>query len=179
MSIRSLAVYCGSQPGARPAYAAAALEFGQLLAQRGIELVYGAGSTGIMGVVANAVLDAGGEVMGVIPRNLFVPEIVHTEVTTFVEAGSMHERKAAMFERADACVALPGGFGTMDELFEVLTWAQIGLHSKPVGLLDVEGYWQPLLRLVEHAVAEGFVRPAHGSLLVVEQDPVRLLERLG
>jgi uncharacterized protein (TIGR00730 family) len=176
--LRRVCVFSGSSFGARPAYERAARVLGEALVARGIGLVYGGGSVGLMGVVADAVLAVGGEVIGVIPRALATKELVHQGLADLRVVGSMHERKALMTELAGGFVALPGGFGTFDELFEAITWAQLGLHDAPIGLLDVEGYFAPLLALVEHATEERFVRPEHRALVVSETDPVRLLERL-
>jgi hypothetical protein len=151
-----LCVFCGSRFGSRPVYEAAARTLGQTLARQRIGLVYGGASVGIMGALADAALAAGGEVIGVIPRGVFTREIAHAGLTKLHVVGSMHERKALMAEQSDAFLAMPGGLGTYDELFEILTWRQIGLHRKPVGLLDVEGYFGPLRSVLDHAVSEGF-----------------------
>jgi uncharacterized protein (TIGR00730 family) len=176
--LRRLCVYCGSSPGARPAYAEAAHALGTLLAHEGIGLVTGGGRVGLMGVVADAVLAAGGEATGVIPQALMDREVGHEGLTALHVVGSMHERKALMAHLADAFVALPGGLGTLEEIAEMLTWAQLGLHPKPCGLLDVAGYYAPLVRFFDHATAERFVRPEHRALLAVESDPAQLLGRL-
>lgn len=152
----SVCVYCGSRPGARPAYASAARETGAMLATRGWRLVYGAGDVGIMGEVARAAQTAGGTTFGVIPVHLFNREVGKRDLSTFIVTENMHERKKVMFMNSDAIVVLPGGAGTLDEFYEVLTWRQIGLHEKPIVLLDTEGYWQPLLALNAHVVAQGF-----------------------
>jgi uncharacterized protein (TIGR00730 family) len=156
--LRSICVFCGSSLGARPEYAAAAGAFGRLLAKRGIRIVYGAGHVGMMGVLADAALSAGGEVIGVIPQMLVDRELAHRGVTDLRIVGSMHERKALMAELCDAFVALPGGLGTYEELCEVLTWGQLGIHQKPCGCLNVLGYFDPLARMLDHAVKEGFLR---------------------
>ncbi len=179
MTMRRVCVFCGSATGARPAYRRAAARLGVELARRGLGLVYGGGSVGLMGVAADAALAAGGEVTGVIPRGLARKELAHAGLTHLRVVSSMHARKAAMADLADAFVALPGGLGTLEELSEVLTWAQLGLHAKPCALLDVAGYWRPLIRLLDHAVEERFVRPEHRRLLLVERSPGRLLDRLG
>ncbi|MEA2454312.1 MAG: hypothetical protein QOI45_574 [Thermoleophilaceae bacterium] len=171
-------VFCGSSPGARPAYAEATAELGRLLAADGIGLVYGGGAVGLMGVLADSVLAAGGEAIGVIPQALVDREIGHSGLTELRVVGSMHERKALMAELADAFVALPGGLGTLEELFEVYTWAQLGLHRKPCGLLDVEHYYAGIVEFLEHAVREGFVREEHRAMLMVDRDPRALIERL-
>ena len=176
--LKRVCVFCGSSPGERAGYAAAAREMGRLLAERGIGLVYGGGKVGLMGVVADAVLAGGGEVIGVIPEALMAREVGHGGVTELRVVGSMHERKATMADLSDAFVALPGGFGTWEEYCEVLTWAQLGLHPKPCGLLNVEGYYTPFLALMDHAVAEGFVRPQHRALVLEAVEPARMLELL-
>ncbi|MEA2402999.1 MAG: hypothetical protein QOK00_3402 [Thermoleophilaceae bacterium] len=171
-------VFCGSSPGARPAYAEATAELGRLLAADGIGLVYGGGAVGLMGVLADSVLAAGGEAIGVIPQALVDREIGHSGLTELRVVGSMHERKALMAELADAFVALPGGLGTLEELFEVYTWAQLGLHQKPCALLNVEGYYDGVVEFLSHAVAERFLRDETRELLMVESDAGTLLERL-
>lgn len=171
-------MFCGSNFGARPAYREAAEEFGALLAGRGLDLVYGGARVGLMGAVADAALAAGGEVIGVIPQSLVALEVAHEGLADLRVVDGMHERKARMAELADAFVALPGGLGTFEEFFEILTWAQLGLHPKPCGLLNVAGFFDPLLALVEHAVAERFVRPEHRHLIVDAADPENLLDRL-
>jgi len=177
-SLRSVCVFCGSSIGSRPEYAVAAAAVGRLLAERGIRVVYGAGNIGLMGVVADAALTAGGEVIGVIPQMLVDKELAHGRLAELRIVGSMHERKALMAELSDAFLALPGGLGTYEELFEVLTWAQLGIHHKPCGCLNVAGYFDPLDSLLDHAVSEGFVRPQHRRLLVSSSDPVELLALL-
>jgi uncharacterized protein (TIGR00730 family) len=176
--LRRICVFCGSSPGARPAYSEAAAELGGLLAAEGIGLVYGGASVGLMGVLSGAVLDAGGEVIGVIPQALVDREIGNTRVDDLRVVGSMHERKAQMAELADAFVALPGGLGTLEELAEIYTWSQLGLHSKPLGVLDVEGYFGGLVAFLDHAVGEGFVSAENRARLMVEREPSALLERL-
>jgi uncharacterized protein (TIGR00730 family) len=175
--IRRLCVYAGSNPGSHPDYAAAAERFARLLAERGIGLVYGGGGVGLMGVLADTVLAAGGEAIGVIPQALMDREIGHPDLTELRVVGSMHERKALMAELADGFVAVPGGIGTLEELIEVYTWSQLGLHRKPMGVLDVRGYYAPLAALLDNAVQEGFLRPAHRSALLFAGDPAELLER--
>ena len=164
--MRAVGVYCGSSPGTDPAYAETARQVGALLAGLGLGLVYGGGSVGLMGEVADAVLRAGGRVTGVIPRGLFKAEVAHPGLTELIEVTSMHERKMGMFERADAFVALPGGLGTVEELTELTTWAQLRLHSKPIFTLDVNGFWQPFHRLLRHFVEEGFMKAANLELIV-------------
>jgi uncharacterized protein (TIGR00730 family) len=173
-----MCVFCGSSSGSRPAYAEAARALGEALARRGLGLVTGGGRVGLMGVITDAAMGAGGEVIGVIPEALAAKEVAHAGLTELRVVGSMHERKAIMAELSDGFVALPGGFGTLEEFFEVLTWAQLGLHPKPCALLNVAGYYDPLLSLLDHAVAEGFVKPIHRALVLVEAEPERLLERV-
>jgi len=162
-----------------PEYAAAARAFGAAAAARGVGLVYGGGRVGLMGALADGALAAGGEVIGVIPQELVERELAHAGLTELHVVASLHERKALMAELSDAFVALPGGFGTLDELMEQLTWSQLGLHAKPVGLLDVEEYWRPLIALARHATEEGFVREADLAAIAVGGDPEGLLDRLG
>jgi hypothetical protein len=168
---RAVCVYCGSSLGARPEYADAARRVGTALGRRGVGLVYGGGRTGLMGVVADAVLAAGGRVVGVIPGHLAGPERAHGGLTELHVVDGMHERKALMARLASGFLALPGGVGTYEEFFEILTWAALGLHAKPIGLLNVAGFFDPLLRLLDHAVAERFVRPRHLGLVHVSDDP--------
>ena len=178
MAFARVCVYCGSSPGARPAYAAAAREVGERLVARGIGLVYGGGSVGLMGAVADAVLAAGGEVVGVLPEALDRREVGHHALSELRVVGSMHERKALMAELADAFVALPGGVGTLEELAEAATWTQLGLHGKPVGLLDVDGYWAALEAWLDHATAERFVRPEHRGIVLRDTAIDPLLDRM-
>lgn len=178
MALQRVCVFCGSSPGARPVYRQAAAALGAAVARRGLGLVYGGGHTGLMGTVADAALAAGGRVVGVIPRGLQVREVAHRALTELRVVGSMHERKAAMAAHADAFVAMPGGMGTLEETAEALTWSQLGIHRKPVGLLDVAGYFGPLVAFLDHAVAEGFLRPEHRALCLVEREPAALLDRL-
>ena len=154
--IKRLCVYCGSSPGVDPSYRTAAAQLGTLLAQSSVELIYGGGRVGLMGVLADAALAAGGRVTGVIPRHLHDREVAHPGVSDMVVVGSMHERKQRMFELADAFAVLPGGLGTLDETIEILTWRQLGLHDKPVIIADIAAYWAPLLGLIEHVIADGF-----------------------
>jgi uncharacterized protein (TIGR00730 family) len=175
--LRSICVFCGSSAGARPEYAAAARACGAEIARRGLRLVYGGGNIGTMGELARAALDAGGEVVGVIPRKLY--ELVdHVELTELYVSADMHERKAKMAEESDAFVALPGGIGTFEELFEVWAWRQIGYHAKPVGLLDAAGFYRPLLDFLAKVSSEGFLKPSALADLLVEEDPGRLLDAL-
>ncbi|MFY1825546.1 TIGR00730 family Rossman fold protein [Myxococcus fulvus] len=178
MSVRSVCVFCGSRPGTRPEYTEAARELGTELGRRGMTLVYGGASVGLMGTVAAATLAAGGQVVGVLPHFMGAREIAHLGLTELIRVDSMHERKALMATRADAFVALPGGFGTLDELFEIVTWAQLGLHQKPMGLLDTLGFFQPLVALSRHLAAEGFVPEAQALPFAVEASPAALLARL-
>lgn len=176
--MRRLCVFCGSSVGSRPAYAAAARALAREVAGRSMALVYGGGHVGLMGEVADAAMAEGAEVIGVIPRALMDRELGHGGVTELRVVDSMHERKATMADLADAFVALPGGIGTLEELAEVLTWTQLGLHDKPVGLLDVEGYFDPLVAFLDRAEAEGFMRAEHRQILLSDDDPARLLSRL-
>ncbi|GLV59191.1 LOG family protein YvdD [Dictyobacter sp. S3.2.2.5] len=173
-----ICVFAGSNPGVRPEFVQAARELGQELAGRGIGVVYGGGRIGLMGAIADAALEAGGEVIGVLPRGLFQREVAHEHLTNLYTVNSMHERKALMADLSDAFIALPGGFGTFDELFEITTWAQIGIHTKPIGLLDVAQFFLPLLALIEHASKEGFIQPFHTRLLLHHQTPAALLDAL-
>jgi len=177
-NIKSVCVFCGSQPGVRPEYEAQARALGALLARQGISLVYGGGHVGLMGAVADAALAAGGKVVGVIPEHLMRPEIAHQGLTELHVVDTMHTRKRMMAERADAFVVLPGGYGTFEEMFEMVTWLQLQLHAKPVGVLNVEGYYDHLLAFLRHASQEGFIRPQHWDLLIVQSAPELLLERL-
>lgn len=176
--LKTICVFCGGNPGNRPSYAEQAVAFGQELAARGQALVYGGGSVGLMGKVARSALDHGCSVVGIIPEHLTTKELMGYPIGELIVVATMHERKARMAALADAFVALPGGFGTLDELFEGVTWGQIGLHNKPIGLLNVEGFFDPLLHYIDHCVAEGFIRPLHRKLLLVDDDPARLLDRL-
>ncbi len=176
--MRRICVYAGSNPGSHPAYAEAARELATTMAERGIGLVYGGGNVGLMGVLADAMLAAGGEAIGVMPRALIEREIGHAGLTELRMVDSMHERKAEMAELADAFVALPGGIGTLEELIEVYTWSQLGLHRKACGVLNVNGYYDGLAAFLDHAVGEGFLRPQHRAVLTVAADPGELLDRL-
>ena len=173
--MKNVCVFCGSSPGQGSAWMDAARDLGAALAARGLGVVYGGAHVGTMGAVAGAALAAGGEVVGVMPQRLVDREVAHTSLTRLEIVGTMHERKARMAELADAFIALPGGFGTLDELFEILTWAQIGVHAKPIGLLDIGGFFGPLLAYLDHAVALGFIQPRHRALLHVATDPQALL----
>jgi uncharacterized protein (TIGR00730 family) len=176
--VNRVLVFCGSSPGRIPDYADAAHELGRLLAEKGLETVYGGASVGLMGAVADGALAAGGRVIGVIPSRLVDAEVAHAGLTELRVVETMHERKALMAELSDAVIALPGGTGTLDELFELFTWSQLGLHRKPLGLLDVADYWQPLLAFLKHAVNERFLRAEHLDTLLVERYPAALLDRL-
>jgi uncharacterized protein (TIGR00730 family) len=175
--MRRICVFCGSSPGTNPAYLESARAMGRTLAARGIGLVYGGGSVGLMGALADAALAGGGEVIGVIPQVVRIRELAHGGLTALHVVGSMHERKAKMAELAQGFVALPGGLGTLEELAEILTWAQLGLHARPIGLLDVAGYWSHVVAFLDRAVQEGFVPPANRQLLTVAEDPGALLDR--
>ena len=178
MKLANICVYCGSSPGRRPGYAAAAEHFGQALVARGLGLVYGGGRVGLMGTIADAVLAAGGRVVGVIPQALATLEVAHRGLTELIVTESMHARKMAMAERADAFVALPGGIGTFEELFEVWTWTQLGFHDKPCGLLNVDGYFDHLVRFLDHAVGEQYLKRQHRGILAVQNEPEALLDAL-
>jgi uncharacterized protein (TIGR00730 family) len=176
--MKRVCVFSGSRPGARPEYASTARALGAAIAERGSGLVYGGASVGVMREIADSVLAAGGEVIGVIPRALVDRELAHRGLTELHIVDTMHVRKAMMAELSDGFVALPGGFGTLDELFEILTWAQLGMHQKPVGIVNVGGFWDPLIALVHHMVEEGFIPEDQLALLLVEADPAALLERM-
>lgn len=176
--MKRLCVFCGSSLGVNSAYAEAATTLGTLLAARGIGLVYGGGNVGLMGVIADAALAGGGEVIGVIPRALADREIAHTGCTELRVVDSMHTRKAMMAELSDAFLAMPGGVGTFEELFEAITWTQLGLHRKPCGLLNVAGFYTPLAFFIDQAVSEGFIKPVHRAAIIVDDDPARLLDTL-
>jgi len=178
VELKRICVFCGSSPGRRPEYRAAAAALGQAMVRRRAGLVFGGGHVGIMGAVADAVLGAGGEAIGVIPRGLQERELAHGGLTRLLVVDTMHQRKATMAEFSDAFIALPGGMGTLEETTEVLTWAQLGIHAKPVGLLDVAGYWAPLVSMLDHAVEEGFLRPDQRALLLVEREVEPLLDRM-
>ncbi len=176
--MKQVCVFCGSRSGRDPIYREAAIEMGTALARRGLTLVYGGGNVGLMGAVADASLAAGGQVIGVIPRFLSAREVAHSSLTELHIVDSMHERKARMADLADSFVALPGGYGTLEEFCEILTWAQLHLHHKPIGLLNISGYYTPLLNLFDHAVAEEFVSPALRSLVLEATDPSDMLDLL-
>jgi uncharacterized protein (TIGR00730 family) len=176
--VRRVCVFCGSSPGARPAYAEATVELARLLVADGLKLVYGGAHVGLMGTLADAVLAEGGEAIGVIPRALVEKEIAHTGLSDLRVVGSMHERKALMADLSDAFVALPGGLGTLEELLEIYTWAQLGLHEKPCALLDVDGYYAGIATFLSNAVEERFLREEHRAMLIVEREPLALVDRL-
>jgi uncharacterized protein (TIGR00730 family) len=177
-SLSRVCVYCGSSDDVRPEYREAAAAMGRALARRGITVIFGGGKTGLMGALADSALAAGGEVIGIIPEGFNTPALAHAHLSQLRVVASMHERKQRMAEIGDAFVALPGGFGTLEELFEILTWAQIGIHEKPVGILNALDYFGPLLALIEHARAEGFIYDEHRALLACEADPEALIARL-
>ncbi|WP_413287761.1 TIGR00730 family Rossman fold protein [Bdellovibrio sp. HCB337] len=176
MKIKRICVYCGASSGNNPNFTLKAKELGKLLASKGIELVYGGGHVGLMGVVADSVLEHGGKVIGIIPRKLMDQEQGHTGIQDLRVVNDMHERKATMATLADAFIALPGGFGTLEELFEVLTWSQIGYHQKPVAILDVDQYYHHLHKFVEHAVSSGLLRPQYGKLFQVTESTEEALQ---
>jgi uncharacterized protein (TIGR00730 family) len=176
--MRRIGVFCGSQVGIKRQYREAAEELGSLLASRDLGLVYGGGHVGLMGVLADATLQAGGEVIGVIPEAMVARELAHGNVTELQVVPSMHARKARMAELSDAFIAMPGGYGTFEELFEIITWAQLGIHRKPIGLLNVAGYYDGLLACIEQAIAEGFIKPEHRQLTVMAATPTALFDAL-
>ena len=176
--MKRICVFCGSSEGARPEYAQAARQMGRALAEQGMGLVYGGGRVGLMGIVADAVMQAGGEAIGVIPEALMRREVGHHGLTELHVVASMHERKALMADLSGGFVALPGGYGTFEEFCEVITWSQLGIHPKPCGLLNVAGYYAPLLAMFDHTVAEGFVRPQHRALVLEDTDPAGLIARM-
>jgi uncharacterized protein (TIGR00730 family) len=175
--MKSVCVYCGSNEGRLPVYAEAARGLGQALVERGLDLVYGGASVGIMGVIADTVLGLGGRVTGVMPESIVRKEVAHRGLTELHVTSSMHERKMKMAELSDAFVALPGGIGTLEEIFEVWTWGQLGLHAKPCGFLNVAGYYDGLVAFLDHTVAERFVKEANRAMLIVSGDPAELLDR--
>jgi len=176
--MKRVCVFCGSNAGIRPEYGIAAQGLASVLARRGLGLVYGGGNVGLMGLLADSMLQAGGEVIGVIPQTLVAKEVAHRGVTALRIVDTMHQRKALMNELSDAFIALPGGFGTLDEFFEILTWSQLGIHGKPSGLLNVSGFYDSLLAMLDHAVNERFLRPAHRELVIADIDADSLVQRL-
>ena len=177
-TFKRLCVFCGSSHGANPVYAEAAKNLGNEFSRRGIALVYGGGNVGLMGVIADGVLAGGGEVIGVIPEALMAKELGHKGIQDLRVVKTMHERKALMAELADGFIAMPGGIGTFEEFFEIVTWAQLGFHSKPCALLNVNGFYDPLLHLLDHAIAESFVKLKQRDLVLVEADFSKLLDRM-
>jgi uncharacterized protein (TIGR00730 family) len=175
---RRICVFCGSKTGVATTYREATTVLATEMVRRRVGVVFGGGSVGLMGVLADRVLQAGGEIIGIIPEALATKEVLHQGVPDMRRVGDMHQRKALMAELSDAFLALPGGYGTFEELFEMITWAQLGFHRKNIGLLNVAGYFDPLVELIEHAIREEFVTPAHRELIVVESEPIRLLDRL-
>jgi uncharacterized protein (TIGR00730 family) len=176
--IKRVCVFCGSSRGDNPVYSETARKLGQVLAGRGLELVFGAGHIGLMGVLADAVIAAGGKTSGVIPRSMVERELAHTGLDHLHIVETMHERKSLMADLSDAFIALPGGFGTADELFEILTWAQLGIHQKPIGLINIAGFFDPLLAWLERTVADGFLKPNHRRLLIEAATVEEVLDRL-
>lgn len=176
--MRTICIFSGSNMGNDEAYRLAAIELGEYMAQQNYRLVYGGSRMGLMGATANAAMAAGGEVIGVMPTGLFAGEMVHREVTELIEVDGMHSRKAKMAELADGFIALPGGFGTYEELFEVLCWLQIGIHQKPIGVLNVKGYYDPLLNMIQSSATEGFVKSSHLSLLNVAEHAKELIQQM-
>ena len=174
--MKRICVFTGSNPGVRPAYRTAAAALGALLAERSIELVYGGARVGLMGVIADATMAAGGTAIGVIPESLLAKEVAHEELDELFVVGSMHERKALMEELSDGFIAMPGGVGTFEETFEILTWGVLGIHEKPIGLLDVEGYYASLVEFIAHSVREGFFHEQHAAMLLRSTNPAELLE---
>jgi uncharacterized protein (TIGR00730 family) len=177
MPVKRICIFCGSSPGSRPVYAEKARELGRILAENHIGLVYGGGKVGIMGAVAQAAMEANGEVIGVIPRDLVRKEVAFTGITDLRVVNSMHERKALMAELSDGFIALPGGLGTIEEFFEILTWAQLGIHKKPCGFMNVEGYYDKMIEFIDYAVREQFIGPGGRSLVLVDDEPAELLQK--
>jgi len=178
MSFSAVCVFCGSQSGARAEYREAARELAQVLVRRAVTVVYGGGHVGMMGTLADETLTQRGRIVGIIPRHLMRPEVAHRGLTELHVVESMHERKQAMADRSDAFLVLPGGYGTLEEMFEMVTWLQLQLQSKPVGILNIEGYFDRLLEFIRHAAQEQFIRPEHWDLLIVDHTPDLLLDRL-
>lgn len=178
MKLETVCVFCGSQAGRIPEYEEAARELARVLLAHDVTLVYGGGHVGMMGAIADAMLAGGGRVVGVIPEHLMRPEVAHQELTELIIVDTMHARKRTMADRSDAFIVLPGGYGTLEEMFEMVTWLQLRLHAKPVGVVNVDGYFDQLLRFVQHCAAEGFIRRSDWDLLIVEHSPALLFERL-
>jgi uncharacterized protein (TIGR00730 family) len=177
-TMNRICVFCGTNPGSRPEYEAAARELGRILAESDIELVYGGASVGIMGELADSVQEYGGHVTGIIPQQLMAKEAAHTGIRNLIVVASMHQRKSQMADMSDGFIALPGGIGTLEGFFEILTWAQLGIHSKPSGILNVAGYFDELTRFLDHAVQEGFLTQEHREAIMMEDDPRLLLQRM-
>lgn len=177
MKIKNICVYCGSSPGKNPAYSEAAVSLAAVLCERGIGLVYGGGAIGVMGAVADAVLEAGGQAIGVIPKALAIKEVAHDNLSELHVVASMHERKAMMADLADGFIALPGGWGTLEEIFEILTWAQLGFHDKPCGLLNIEGYYDGLIGFLENSFEQQFVNELYRPMLMKAHEPADLLDQ--
>ncbi|MCP4412967.1 MAG: TIGR00730 family Rossman fold protein [Gammaproteobacteria bacterium] len=175
--MKRLCVYCGSSPGRQPDYAQVARQLARAMVSKNINLVYGGASVGIMGEIANAVLEEGGEVIGIIPKGLFKKEVAHTGITELREVDSMHERKSLMADLSDGFIALPGGLGTIEEIFEIITWSQLGMHRKPCGLLNVCHYYDKLIGFLDHAVSEQFIKTTHRSTILIDKCPNTLLEK--
>lgn len=178
MTLHTVCIFCAAGDGRNPVYVKQALEMGRYLAESGRRIVYGGGRTGLMGALAEGALAAGGEIVGIMPKHLVDHEVAHTGLTELRVVASMHERKALLAELSDGFLAMPGGLGTLEELFEIWTWGQLGLHRKPYGVLNVNGYFTPLLQFLDHAVAEQFVRPEYRALLVVDSEPSALIARM-
>ena len=176
--MKRICVFCGTNPGSRPAYGAAARTLGRIMAEQEIELVYGGASVGIMGELADSVHEHGGHVTGIIPQQLVEKEAAHTGIPDLIVVASMHQRKSQMADMSDGFIALPGGIGTLEGFLEILTWGQLGIHAKPAGILNVEGYFDGLTGFLDHAVREGFLTQEHRDHIIVESDPARLLERM-
>lgn len=177
MKTRKICVYCGSSPGKNPAYSLAAAQLAKEMCKRDIGLVYGGAAVGVMGALANAVLEAGGEAIGVIPKSLAVKEVAHDNLSELHVVASMHDRKAMMAELADGFIALPGGWGTLEEIFEILTWAQLGFHDKPCGLLNIEGYYDDLIGFLENSFEQEFVNPLYRAMLMTDTQPAGMLNQ--
>ena len=176
--MKSIAVFCGSSAGAKPIYSKVTQELGEVLADQKITLVYGAGNVGLMGIVADAVLNKGGKVIGTIPKFLEDKEVAHYGITELLVTETMHQRKEKMAEVAEGIIVLPGGIGTLDEFFEIFTWQQLGLHAKPIGLLNINGYYNYLIQHINHMVQEEFLKPYHRDRILVDEDPVALIEKM-
>ncbi len=175
--MKRLCVYCGSSSGRQPGYAQVARQLARAMVSKNIDLVYGGASVGIMGEIANAVLQEGGDVIGVIPKGLFAKEVAHTGITELREVGSMHERKALMADLSDGFIALPGGLGTIEEILEIITWSQLGMHRKPCGFLNVNNYYDKLIEFLDHAVSEQFIKTTHRSTILIDECPDGLLDK--